>query len=79
MFSDLINNLPDGIHHKSRIVHHDQVGAFVGNDVPRPGHSLNEALMQVELNIVRRIGNVTSRPLGWAEIKRMGTFQGLGK
>jgi len=30
MFSDLINNLPDGIHHKSSIIHHDQVGAFVG-------------------------------------------------
>ena len=64
MSSDLINKLPDGIHHKSRVIRHDQVGAFVSNDVPCPGYSLNEAFMQVEPDIVRRIGNVTSRPPG---------------
>lgn len=53
MFSDLINNLPDGIHHESRVVCHDQVGALVSNDMPCPGYSLNEAFMQVEPNIVR--------------------------
>lgn len=64
MVSDLINDLPDGIHHKSRVLRHDQVGAFVSDDVPSPGYSLNEAFMQVELNVARRIGDVTSRRQG---------------
>ena len=64
VFSAPINNFLDGIHDKFRIVPHNQVGALVSSDVLCSGHLLNEAFMQVERNIVRRIGNVTSRPPG---------------
>lgn len=49
-----INNFPDGIHDRLRVVPQALCS----------GHLLDEAFMQVVPPIVRRTGNVISRPLG---------------